>query len=194
MELIDIIITIGAIGMVMFFVDTKKFKEKRAKWPIFSKFWYHLKVSCITLFAVFSAGAITSGMLIDSFFPEQDKNIFSGSPVVVLSFLFWGIQGFWVATGRESPNVILDTDLATSDGRIGWLIEQPIKAGAALVSFLITPAKWLAIAFAAILALVVIYVLSVQLGERLESMSPAKAIIVAGGIIAVAILSVGRKR
>lgn len=194
MNLFDTFIAFGVVGMIMAFADTKSFKEKRQGWPVAGKLWHHLKVSSFAVFGVFLAGAITVSLLIHYLFPEQDPYIFSGSPVTVLSYLFWGAIGIWVAMGRESSDSELDTDLSTSDARVGWLIEQPVKVGGALVNLLITPAKWLVIALAAIVVFVVIYVLGVQLEERLENMSTAKATVIAGVIIAAAIMAVGRKR
>lgn len=178
----------------MAFADTKSFKEKRQGWRVAGKLWHHLKVSSFAVFGVFMAGAFTVSLLIYLFFPKQDSYIFSGSPVTVISYLFWGVIGIWVAMGRESFESDSDTDLSTSDGRVGWLIEQPMKACGALLNLLITPAKWLAIGLAAVIVFVVIYVLGVQLEDRLENMSTAKATVVAGVLIAAAILAVGRKR
>jgi len=194
MDIISLVGGTSLIGLAMLFVETKGVKDKIQKWPVFAKCWHHLKAFSFAVSGTCIAGAVTSGLLVDYAFPNQSKSVFSGSPVTVASFLFWGALGLWVATGSARSDSDATGNLSTLDGRFTWLIEQPIKAFFALATILAKPAMWLLCALAAVIVFGVIYLVANIIDEKLSSMAPANAIVLAGVIIAAAILAVGSRR
>lgn len=188
MGLLNVIGFCGAIGLIMTVFDASAFKQKRRQWPLFGKIWHHTKVGGLAIIFSYVAGAVTSGVLIAYVFKNQNPYIFSGSPVTVISFVFWAVIGIWVAMGREKLEDDADLDLATSEGRLNWFVERAVMK---VAGFILKWGIWLIVL---VVGTLLIYFVSSLVGQRLEAMSSAQAIVLAGIIIAVAILAVGQRR
>lgn len=182
------------IGLVMSFVEEAKFLETKLRKPIVRKSWHYIKISCYCLFAVYFFGSVTANVFTDYVFPSQNPLGRSDAIVPAISFLFWGVIGGWIAIGRERDPSEKDPSLATSVGRINWLLERPITGALAVAEWLVKPATWLIIGVLLLLVIAVAAFIGGAIEQSISAMSTPKAVVLAGVIIAVAILAVGGKR
>lgn len=182
------------IGLVMSFIEQCGFLQNRSFGPKARSAWHYVKITCYCLFAVYALGTVTSNAIASYMMPPPNLPTTSDLPVRILSFLFWGTIGAWIATGKERDPNETDPSLLTSVGRINWLLEQPFSFALLLGERLIKPITWLLIGLSCLVAVALFAFLGGEIERSLESMSTPKAVVLAGVIIAVAILAVKPRR